>query len=268
MDQQGQVVRSLEYRDRPAGPQVAEWDGKSQNGTLMPPGLYRYLISATDQEGKPVKVEGRASLTVTGVRMEEGQAKLLVGDLAIDPSIDHRAAITRKRRTVPMGILSSLFTGVSGLNANGNALSVVGNNIANLSTVGFKSSRSVVCRLDQFFAGRGGRSDSDWFGGGAQRRARELQSRVAQYHEQRTGFGHRRQRIFCPPGSQPARRSILERDSFIWMRRTASSTPADSSSRAIRSIPAVSLPPASVESRSLPQRLRRTRPAPSISAPI
>jgi flagellar hook protein FlgE len=46
-----------------------------------------------------------------------------------------------------MGILSSLFTGVSGLNANGNALSVVGNNIANLSTVGFKSSRSVFADL-------------------------------------------------------------------------------------------------------------------------
>ena len=86
MDQQGQAVRNLEYRDRPAGPQVAEWDGKSQNGTLMPSGLYRYLVTATDQEGKPVKVEGRASLTVTGVRMEEGQAKLLAGDLAIDPS--------------------------------------------------------------------------------------------------------------------------------------------------------------------------------------
>ena len=53
----------------------------------MPPGMYRYLVSAMDQEGKPVKVEGRArSLTVTGVRMEEGQAKLLVGDSAIDPS--------------------------------------------------------------------------------------------------------------------------------------------------------------------------------------
>ena len=40
-----------------------------------------------------------------------------------------------------MGILSSLFAGVSGLNANGTALSVIGNNIANLSTVGFKGSR-------------------------------------------------------------------------------------------------------------------------------
>lgn len=44
-----------------------------------------------------------------------------------------------------MGILSSLFTGVSGLNAS--VLSVVGNNIANLSTVGFKSSRSVFADL-------------------------------------------------------------------------------------------------------------------------
>ena len=85
-DQQGQVVRSLEYRDRLAGSHTAEWDGKNQNGTLMPKGMYRYVISAMDSEGKPVQVEGRASLTVSGVRMEEGQAKLLVGDLAIDPS--------------------------------------------------------------------------------------------------------------------------------------------------------------------------------------
>ncbi len=39
-----------------------------------------------------------------------------------------------------MSILTSLFTGVSGLNANGAALSVVGDNIANMNTVGFKSS--------------------------------------------------------------------------------------------------------------------------------
>lgn len=46
-----------------------------------------------------------------------------------------------------MGILSSLFAGVSGLNANGMALSVVGNNIANLSTVGFKGSRATFADL-------------------------------------------------------------------------------------------------------------------------
>lgn len=38
-------------------------------------------------------------------------------------------------------MLTSLFTGVSGLNANMTALSVIGNNIANMNTIGFKASR-------------------------------------------------------------------------------------------------------------------------------
>ncbi|MFQ5509017.1 MAG: flagellar hook protein FlgE [Leptospirillia bacterium] len=42
-----------------------------------------------------------------------------------------------------MGVLSSLFSGVSGINANGTSLSVIGNNIANTNTVGFKGSRTV-----------------------------------------------------------------------------------------------------------------------------
>lgn len=46
-----------------------------------------------------------------------------------------------------MGILSSLFAGVSGLNAQGNALSVIGNNVANLGTIGFKSSRATFADL-------------------------------------------------------------------------------------------------------------------------
>ncbi|MDA8239507.1 MAG: flagellar hook protein FlgE [Nitrospiraceae bacterium] len=39
-------------------------------------------------------------------------------------------------------MLTSLFTGVSGMNANGTALSVIGDNIANMNTVGFKASRT------------------------------------------------------------------------------------------------------------------------------
>lgn len=41
-----------------------------------------------------------------------------------------------------MGILSSLYTGVSGLSAQGEALGVIGDNIANANTTGFKSSRA------------------------------------------------------------------------------------------------------------------------------
>lgn len=41
-----------------------------------------------------------------------------------------------------MGVLSSLYTGVSGLTAQGEALGVIGDNIANANTIGFKSSRA------------------------------------------------------------------------------------------------------------------------------
>ncbi|MFS4459444.1 flagellar hook protein FlgE [Bdellovibrio sp. HCB2-146] len=41
-----------------------------------------------------------------------------------------------------MGILSSLYTGVSGMTAQGEALGVIGDNIANANTTGFKASRA------------------------------------------------------------------------------------------------------------------------------
>ncbi|MCA1797110.1 MAG: flagellar hook-basal body complex protein, partial [Desulfuromonadaceae bacterium] len=58
-----------------------------------------------------------------------------------------------------MGIQSSLFTGVSGLSANGNAMTVLGNNIANSNTIGFKGSRSVFSdMLSASVSGSGGTS--------------------------------------------------------------------------------------------------------------
>jgi len=46
-----------------------------------------------------------------------------------------------------MGIQSAMYSGVSGLNTNSQAMSVVGNNLANTNTLGFKGSRSVFSDL-------------------------------------------------------------------------------------------------------------------------
>ncbi|MCK5516334.1 MAG: flagellar hook protein FlgE [Desulfobulbaceae bacterium] len=46
-----------------------------------------------------------------------------------------------------MGISSALYSGVSGLNTNGQAMSVIGNNLANTNTIGFKGSRTVFSDL-------------------------------------------------------------------------------------------------------------------------
>lgn len=46
-----------------------------------------------------------------------------------------------------MGISSAMYSGVSGLNTNGQAMSVIGNNLANTNTIGFKGSRTVFADL-------------------------------------------------------------------------------------------------------------------------
>ena len=40
-----------------------------------------------------------------------------------------------------MSLSSALFSGISGLNTLGNSMTVIGDNIANVNTVGFKASR-------------------------------------------------------------------------------------------------------------------------------
>ena len=46
-----------------------------------------------------------------------------------------------------MALTGALFAGVSGVNANGNAMNIIGDNIANANTIGFKSSRAVFFDL-------------------------------------------------------------------------------------------------------------------------
>ncbi len=58
-----------------------------------------------------------------------------------------------------MGISSALYSGVSGLNTNSQAMSVIGNNLANTNTVGFKGSRTVFADLlSGSISGSGGQS--------------------------------------------------------------------------------------------------------------
>ena len=58
-----------------------------------------------------------------------------------------------------MGITSALYSGVSGLNTNSQAMSVIGNNLANTNTVGFKGARTVFSDLlSASITGSGGRS--------------------------------------------------------------------------------------------------------------
>src|SRR6185295_9667039 len=60
-----------------------------------------------------------------------------------------------------MSITNSLYIGISGLQAHGDAISIVGDNIANASTVGYKRNRAAFSDM------LGGELDSQRLGGGA-----------------------------------------------------------------------------------------------------
>src|SRR5690349_17166809 len=54
-----------------------------------------------------------------------------------------------------MSLTSAMFTGVSGLLTSGEAMNVIGNNISNVNTVGYKTSRTLFSDLLPQDAGNG-----------------------------------------------------------------------------------------------------------------
>jgi|CXWL01.1.fsa_nt_gi flagellar basal-body rod modification protein FlgD len=86
LDQNHQVVRTLDSTGLQAGLNKVQWDGKDNKGVAMAAGVYEYAIAAVDQQGESIVAKGRAQLTVTGVRMVEGKPQLAIGALSVDPS--------------------------------------------------------------------------------------------------------------------------------------------------------------------------------------
>src|SRR5436190_15628654 len=76
-----------------------------------------------------------------------------------------------------MALTSTLFTGLSGLDVNSTRLNVVGNNIANVNTVAFKSSRALF--KPQFYVTDNGGAPPEFEFGGTNPSQRGLGSVVA-----------------------------------------------------------------------------------------
>jgi len=83
-DQQGKAIRTLDIGTQSAGKQEVQWDGRNQNGLLMPNGTYQYRVLAKDTKGGAVVAAPSSTLTITGVRMVDGTPQLAAGDFVID----------------------------------------------------------------------------------------------------------------------------------------------------------------------------------------
>jgi len=83
-DAQGRAVRTLDLGTQSAGKQEVLWDGRNQNGQLMPNGMYQYQLSAKDAKGAAVVAAPSSTLVISGVRMVNGTPQLAAGDYVID----------------------------------------------------------------------------------------------------------------------------------------------------------------------------------------
>lgn len=83
-DQQGKAIRTMDLGTQSAGKQEVQWDGRNQNGLLMPNGTYQYQVLAKDAKGGAVLAAPSSVLTISGVRMVNGTPQLAAGDYVID----------------------------------------------------------------------------------------------------------------------------------------------------------------------------------------
>lgn len=83
-DAQGKAIRILDLGTQSAGKQEVQWDGRNQNGQLMPNGTYQYQVLAKDAKGGAVVAAPSSILKISGVRMVNGTPQLAAGDYVID----------------------------------------------------------------------------------------------------------------------------------------------------------------------------------------
>jgi len=85
IDAAKKVVRTLGLGLQRAGDIAVNWDGRDQNGNSAAPGLYQFAVTALDAKGQEIATSSTSTLKVTGVRLDEGQPRVMVGNFVLDP---------------------------------------------------------------------------------------------------------------------------------------------------------------------------------------
>jgi len=79
VDQNGQVVRTLERGPQDAGNQTVNWDGNGSDGNHAGAGVYTFKVTANDADGGVVESTTYLTGIVDSVTFEDGITYLLVG---------------------------------------------------------------------------------------------------------------------------------------------------------------------------------------------
>ncbi len=85
-DAAGNLVKTLKGGALSSGRNQIHWDGKDSDGNQLPPGNYTYKLTATDSDGNSVDVTTYSTGLIGGVRFQDGNAVLIMGDQEINLS--------------------------------------------------------------------------------------------------------------------------------------------------------------------------------------
>ena len=77
-DSSNNLIRQLETDILPAGRQAINWDGRSEDGAFVSKGIYKFTVTAFDNEYNKFSGETRSEGTVTGVNFDRGETFLIV----------------------------------------------------------------------------------------------------------------------------------------------------------------------------------------------
>jgi len=83
-DQNGALVRTLHKAGANAGENEFQWDGKTNSGSEANPGQYRFEVEGSDGSGGKVAAEPFMRGKITGIRYQDGNAILVLGDTELD----------------------------------------------------------------------------------------------------------------------------------------------------------------------------------------
>ena len=142
-DASGAVVRTTQGPTA-AGNQSFAWDGLGDNGRRLPPGTYSVDVAAVAADGSPVEVSRGGSGTVDGSRPpptgsgSRSAAPPYRWPTSPTSPSPHPDAQRQERSKRPMSLFGPLYTGVAGLAAQGKAMSMISDDIANVNITGYK----------------------------------------------------------------------------------------------------------------------------------
>lgn len=82
LNEAGEVVRELLGKTA-AGAHELAWDGRDENGIVVPPGIYTVEVDAVGNDGEAIGTAGRTEAKVEAVTMNSGKTYLDIGGIEV-----------------------------------------------------------------------------------------------------------------------------------------------------------------------------------------